>query len=222
MRNINKSTCLTSTMKFKNPKLNCYYRFDLFQFQNLHVYECRFTHNIVYMTIFVPSTSFKNYSCVYTFPCSTRNVLILMFACIHTHINKTKKSKIKLPLRMSVVLYSSFVCISAYANVYFKRILRECLRAGLPSDFPSTAPPTVLVPAVLGTLASCVDSKPKKNKIRPAPAKVDFRWGHVSGGSMTKTFCINSLTAEICLFKPQIQKLVQFKDSKRALYAIYT
>jgi len=39
------------------------------------------------------------------------------------------------------VFYSSFVCISAYANVYFKTILRECLRARLPSGFASTAPP---------------------------------------------------------------------------------
>ena len=33
--------------------------------------------------------------------------------------NATSKSKIKLLLRMSVVFYSSFVYISAYANVYF-------------------------------------------------------------------------------------------------------
>ena len=46
-----------------------------------------------------------------------------------------------------------FVCISAYANVYFKTILRECLRAGLPSGFPSTAPPPVCVSAILGMLA---------------------------------------------------------------------
>ena len=29
---------------------------------------------------------------------------------------------------MSVVFYSSFVCVSVYANVYFKTILRECLK----------------------------------------------------------------------------------------------
>jgi len=54
---------------------------------------------------------------------------------------------------MSVVFYSSFVCISAYANVYFKTILRDRLRAGLPLGFPSTAPLPVLLPDVLGTLA---------------------------------------------------------------------
>jgi len=67
--------------------------------------------------------------------------------------NEIYKSKIKLLLRMCVVFYSSFVCISAYVNVYFKSILRECLRARLPSGFPSTAPPPVCVSAVLGTLA---------------------------------------------------------------------
>jgi len=60
------------------------------------------------------------------------------------------------------VLYSSFVCISAYASVSFKTILRECLRAELPSGFPSAAPPSVIVPAVLGT--QTVDSTPKKTK----------------------------------------------------------
>ena len=61
--------------------------------------------------------------------------------------------KINLLLRMCVVFYSSFVCISAYANVYFETTLRECLRAGLPPGFPSTAPAPVHVSAVLGTLA---------------------------------------------------------------------
>jgi len=50
------------------------------------------------------------------------------------HINnEIYKSEIKLLLRMSVVFYSWCVCISAYANAYFKTILRECLRARLPS-----------------------------------------------------------------------------------------
>jgi len=79
--------------------------------------------------------------------------------------NETYKFKIKLILRMCVVFYSSFVCISAYANVYFKTILRECLRTGLPPGFPSTAPPPVRVSAVLGTHASCVDSNPNQKKL---------------------------------------------------------
>ena len=70
---------------------------------------------------------------------------------------------------MSVVFYSSFVCISAYANLYFKTILRECLRARLPSGFPSTAPPPVLVPAVLGTLAVWIPNQKKKKSPIPNP-----------------------------------------------------
>jgi len=64
---------------------------------------------------------------------------------------------------MCVVLCSSFICISAYANVYFKTILRECLRAGLPPGSPSTAAPPVRVSAVLGTLAVWIP-KQKKHK----------------------------------------------------------
>ena len=63
---------------------------------------------------------------------------------------------------MCVVFSSLFVCISAYAYVYFKTILRECLRAGLPSGFPSTAPPPVCVSAVLGMLAVWIPKNKKK------------------------------------------------------------
>jgi len=72
--------------------------------------------------------------------------------------------KIKLLLRMCVLLYSSFVCISAYANVYFTSILRECLRAGLPLGFPSTAPPPVCVLAALGMLAVWILYQKKKSR----------------------------------------------------------
>ena len=64
-----------------------------------------------------------------------------------------------------VLCASSFVCISAYANVYFKTILRECLRAGLPPDFPSTAPPPVCVSAVLGTLAVWIPNQKNKRPV---------------------------------------------------------
>ena len=64
---------------------------------------------------------------------------------------------------MSVVFYFSFVCISAYANVYFKTILQECLRAGLPPGTLSTAPPPVCVSAVLGTLTVWIPNQTKKN-----------------------------------------------------------
>jgi len=40
---------------------------SVFQIQNIGLYECRRIHNIVYMTIFVPSTSWKNlFMCVCT------------------------------------------------------------------------------------------------------------------------------------------------------------
>jgi len=47
-------------------------------------------------------------------------------------------------------------------------------------------------------------------------------WGHTSGGSITPTFYIAAPTAKICSSTPQIQKRVWFKQSKRALYAVYT
>jgi len=63
------------------------------------------------------------------------------------------------------VFYVSFVCISAYANVYFKTILRERLRAGLLSGLPSTAPPPVSVSTVLGTLAVWILNHKKRKKV---------------------------------------------------------
>jgi len=73
---------------------------------------------------------------------------------------------------MCVLFYSSFVCVSAYANVYFKttirkQIIRIILIAGVPSSqalpgFLITAPPSVCVPDVIGVLAVWI-SKPKKN-----------------------------------------------------------
>jgi len=62
---------------------------------------------------------------------------------------------------MCVVFYSSFDYVSAYANVYFQTTLRECIRAGLPPGFPSTAPPPVLVSTVLGTLAVWIPNQKK-------------------------------------------------------------
>jgi len=77
--------------------------------------------------------------------------------------------KINLVLCMCVLFYSSFVCISAYANVYFqttiiKQNIKLILIAGVPSSqalpgFLITAPPSACVPA-----ASCVDSKKKKKE----------------------------------------------------------
>jgi len=64
---------------------------------------------------------------------------------------------------MCALFYSSFVCVSAYANVYFKTtIIKQnitiILIAGVPSSqallgFLITAPPSMCVPAVLRALA---------------------------------------------------------------------
>jgi len=77
---------------------------------------------------------------------------------------KCKKSKIDLPLCICVLCYSSFVCMSAYANFYFQ-ITCECIRqinihrsevhcgsAFEPggSGLPYYCTPPLCVPAVLG------------------------------------------------------------------------
>jgi len=64
---------------------------------------------------------------------------------------------------MCVLFYSSFVCISVYANVYFKTtIIKQNIKiiqiAGVPSSqalpgFLITAPLSVCVSAVLSALA---------------------------------------------------------------------
>jgi len=78
---------------------------------------------------------------------------------------KAIKNKIKLNCCYGCMLCPvPFVCISAHANVYFKSILRECLRVGLPSGFPSTAPPPVCVSAALGTLAVWIPHQKIKQK----------------------------------------------------------
>jgi len=74
-----------------------------------------------------------------------------------------------LVLCMCVFFYSSFVCISEYANVYFKTTITKpnikmVLTAGVPSSqalpgFLITAPPSVCVSAVLGTLAVWIQKK---------------------------------------------------------------
>ena len=67
-------------------------------------------------------------------------------------------------LQMCGVFYSSFVCISAYANVYFQTTLRECLRARLPPGFSSAMPLPVRVSAVRSTLAVWIPNQQKKRK----------------------------------------------------------
>jgi len=73
---------------------------------------------------------------------------------------------------MCVLFFSSFVCISAYANIYFKtKIIKQniqtILTAGVPSSqalpgFLITAPPSVCVPDVIGVLAVWIQKQNKK------------------------------------------------------------
>jgi len=83
--------------------------------------------------------------------------------------------KTNLLLFMCVLYYLSFVCISAYANVYFKTtIIKQNIKiifiAGVPSSqalpgFLITAPPSVCVPDVIGVLAVWIQKiKNKKNQ----------------------------------------------------------
>jgi len=93
------------------------------------------------------------------------------------HQNQTfnlLQSKMNLVLCRCVLFYSSFVCISAHANVYFKiTIIKQnkkiILIAGVPKSqalpgFLITAPPSVCVPAVPGALAVRIQNPKKKIK----------------------------------------------------------
>jgi len=107
--------------------------------------------------------------------------IVLLYFCVHIHIHMNMYFfleycllfKINLSLFICVLFYSSFVCISAYANVYFQTTIRKqniktILIAGVPSSqaFPGfliTAPPSVCVPAVIGVL-TVWNQKQKKNQ----------------------------------------------------------
>ena len=81
------------------------------------------------------------------------------------------------------MFYSSFVCISACANVYFKTTItkqnmRIILIAGVPSSqarmgFLVTAPSSVCVPDVIVALAVWIQNQ-KKKPIPPNPTWVDI------------------------------------------------
>jgi hypothetical protein len=72
-----------------------------------------------------------------------------------------------------VLFYSSFVCIYAYTNVYFKtKIMKQnfkiILIAGVPSSqalpgYLITVPPSVCVPAVIGVLVVWIQNQRKCN-----------------------------------------------------------
>jgi len=86
--------------------------------------------------------------------------------------------KTNLSLFMCVLFFSSFVCISAYVNVYFKTtIIKQniiiILIAGVPSSqallgYLITAPPSVCVPDVLGVVAVWIQNQTKKGKKKDA------------------------------------------------------
>ena len=79
---------------------------------------------------------------------------------------------------MCVLFYSSFVCIPAYANVYFKTTnikqnIQIIIISGVPSSqalpgYIITAPPSTCVPDVLGVLAVWIQNQ--KKKYRPVDA----------------------------------------------------
>jgi len=74
---------------------------------------------------------------------------------------------------MCVLFYPSFVCVSAYANVYFKtkitkQNIQTILIAGVPSSqalpgFFIPAPPSVCFPEVIGVLGVWIQKKKKKD-----------------------------------------------------------
>ena len=69
------------------------------------------------------------------------------------------------------MFYSSFVCISAYANVYFKTtIIKQNMKIILIAEVPSsqafpgyliTAPPSVCAPDAIGALAVWIQNQKK-------------------------------------------------------------
>jgi len=75
---------------------------------------------------------------------------------------------------MCVLFYSSFVCISAYANVYFKTtIIKQNIKitliAGVLSSqalpgFLITAPPSWCAPDIIGALAVWIQNQKKRGK----------------------------------------------------------
>jgi len=87
------STCLSIYVLCAACLVFCKYSFHLFQFQNIQLYACRCTHNILYMTLFVPSTSLKNLFTCARLPWPTRNVFILTCTFIQTHTKKQWHSK---------------------------------------------------------------------------------------------------------------------------------
>ena len=93
---------------------------------------------------------------------------------------------------MCVLFYPSFVCISAYANIYLKTtIIKQNIKiiliAGVPSSqallgFLITAPPSVCVPDAIGVLTVWNQNQHKNQKNGGA----DF-WDHHHEQPLVKT-----------------------------------
>ena len=73
-----------------------------------------------------------------------------------------KDCTLRVPNKTTTLHY--FFMSNNKSNLHFKTILRESLRAGPLSGFPSTAPPPVSVSAVLGTLAVRIPNQKKQKK----------------------------------------------------------
>jgi len=118
-----------------------------------------------------------------------------IFCHAFTSFLALNSSKINMLLYMCVLFYSSFFCISAYANVYFKTtIIKENIKitliAGVPSSqalpgFLITAPPSVCVSVVLGALPVWIQNQKKtkrdqgRDKLRPWMKHRGFRREYV-------------------------------------------
>jgi len=105
-------------------------------------------------------------------------VIVIHVVNINNEMSKSNIRLITIQINLlffiCVCFYSSFVCISAYANVYFKTtIIKQNIKIILISGVPSRqalsgfliiAPPSVCVPTVLGALAMWIRNKKQKQK----------------------------------------------------------
>ena len=92
----------------------------------------------------------------------------------HNQTSNLFQFKINLSLSMCILFYSLFVCISVYANVYFKTTIikqniKMVLIVGVPSSqalpgFLIPAPPSVCVPDAIGALVVWIQNQKEKEK----------------------------------------------------------
>jgi len=116
------------------------------------------------------------------------------------------------------MFYSSFVCISAYANVYFKpTIIKQNIKitqiVGMSSSqalpgFLITAPPSVCVSAVLGALAVWIQNQ-KKKKSEVLKKCTDLDLSELFNGAIRKLIlqlsgCISVLMSTFPVIGPSL------------------